>query len=235
MDLTDYTCRGFSGDFDRLMRNIPVAGIDRLQTHSMIRLCDATEPILYGPDFSPRRIRYRRGSRPRLEMIAADLTHDPAKALAWVRDHVRHPHLAGDVPPNRAMTEEQLIDSGRGWCNEQCRVFIALCEVMEAPARLCFLFHADGRTGHTATEIWHAGKWAMHDVTHGVTVSLAGRKLAEGRDLQGAHRRLADGYYRASLTEYYRDRTAPFDLSRGGDLFHGIGICNYLIDGVEAV
>ena len=48
MDLSPYTCRGFPGDFDSLMRDVPVAGIDRQQTRSMIRLCDATESTLYG-------------------------------------------------------------------------------------------------------------------------------------------------------------------------------------------
>src|SRR4051812_34396243 len=143
MDLTPYTCRGFPGDFDRLMRDVPVAGIDREQTHSMVRLCAETEPVLYGSDFSPRRIRYRNGSRPKLEAIV----RDSADPLEWVRQNVQHPVYAGvDLPPDRALTEEQLIESGLGWCNEQARVFIALCEVQEIPARLCFLFHANGKT-----------------------------------------------------------------------------------------
>src|SRR5439155_26483032 len=123
MDLTAYTCRGFPGDVDRLMRDVPVAGIDRAQTHSMIRLCDETEPFLYGPDFSPRQIRYRRGSRPQLEAIVSNLSCPP---MQWVRQHVLHPNCSIHVPPDRAMTEEQLIASGRGWCHAQCRVFLAL-------------------------------------------------------------------------------------------------------------
>ena len=136
MNLALYTCRGFPGDIDRLMRDVPVAGIDREQAHAMVRLCDETEPILYGPDFSPRRICYRTGSRPVMEAVARNFDGDASIAMQWVRDHVRHPHFAGPVPPDRALTEEQLIDSGVGWCNEQCRVFIALCGVMQIPARL---------------------------------------------------------------------------------------------------
>src|SRR5438034_9937297 len=126
MDLTAYTCRGFPGEFDRLMRDVPVAGIDRAQTHAMIRLCAETESILYGPDFSPRQIRYRRGSRPTLEAIVSALRCPP---MQWVRQNVLHPNCSTDVPPDRAMTEEQLLASARGWCNEQCRVFIALCQI----------------------------------------------------------------------------------------------------------
>jgi hypothetical protein len=131
------------------------------------------------------------------------------------------------------MTEEQLIDSGRGWCNEQCRVFIALCEVMEIPARLCFLFHANGKTAHTATEILLDGKWSFADVTFGVRIACPDGSFAEGRELQRAYREVAHRYYKTPLTEYYRNREPPIDLTRGGDMLDSIGICNYLIQGVE--
>jgi transglutaminase-like putative cysteine protease len=156
--------------------------------------------------------------------------------MHWVRDHVRHPNfaevkLAGD----RGMSEEQLIDSGLGWCNEQSRVFVALCGVMEIPARLCFLFHANGRTGHTATEVFTGGNWSMHDVTFAVRVPLPGGALAGAREIRGAQRAAAHPHYEAPLIAYYRNQSPPpLDVSRGGDLFQDVGICNYLIDGVEA-
>jgi transglutaminase-like putative cysteine protease len=235
MDLSDYTCRGFPGEFDALMRDVPVVGIDRAQTHSMIRLCEETEAILYG-DFSPRRVRYVEGSRPRLQEIVHRLHKDPLRAMQWVREHVQHPNFAcKSCPPDRGMSEEQLIDSGIGWCNEQSRVFIALCELMEIPARLAFLFHANGRTSHTATEVRLDGKWVMFDVTHGVRVRLPDRSFAEARELSRRHRALAHAPYQAPLAAYYRGKTPPFDLSRGGDLFEAVGICNYIIDGVEAL
>jgi hypothetical protein len=231
MDLTPWTCRGLPGDFDRLMRDVPVAGIDRAQAHAMVRLCEQTEPVLYGPDFSPRRIGYHAGSRPALEAIAHGFGPSPAAAMEWVRRHVRHPHFAGHVAPDRALTEERLIDSGVGWCNEQCRVFVALCQVMGVPARLCFLFHANGKTAHTAAEAFVDGRWAFHDVTYGIRVALPDGTLAEGRQLCGPYRHLAHGPYRAPLMEYYSSRTPPFDLARGGDLLDAIGICNYVIEG----
>ena len=236
MDLTPYTCRGFHGEFDRLMRDVPVAGIDRQQTHSMIRLCDETEPILYGKSFSPRKIRYHTGARPKLETIAAQFRDNDGlvdfhAAMAWVRDHVRHPHFAGPVAPDRALCEEDLIASRVGWCNEQCRVFIALCEVLEVPARLCFLFHANGRTAHTACEAFEYERWQFFDVTYNYGFGHETRLIWSDEELC----RVMDKIYAEPLAEYYRDCPAPIDITRGGDLFAGIGICNYLIEGVEAV
>jgi hypothetical protein len=234
MDLAPYTCRGFPGDFDRLMRDVPVAGIDRAQTHAMIRLCDETESILYGPDFSPRKIRYRDGLRPDLVSIAAKFCEDSEPNLndviEWVRTNVRHPHFVGhEVPPDRALSEEDLIASGVGWCNEQCRVFIGLCQVMEIPARLCFLFHANGRTAHTACEVFDSVRWALVDVTYGISVAM------EARLIRSQFRRSLDRVYASPLAEYYQGRKPPIDIARGGDLFDAIGITNYLIDGVEAL
>src|SRR5439155_1533709 len=133
------------------------------------------------------------------------------------------PHFSGPLQPDRAMTEEQLIDSGRGWCNEQCRVFIALCEVMEIPARLCFLFHANGKISHTATEVFQSGKWAFHDVQYEIRVSLPDRTLAEARELQRQHREL--------VRPLYQNASQKHGPNADADLLESIGICNYTIEG----
>ena len=250
IDLQPYIGRGFPGDIDRGIAEVGVAGIDREQAHSLVRLCEETEPILYGSDFSPTRLRYRPGSRPTLERIAAGLRgHTPmdtARAvMAWTAGNVVHPHVVGHVAPDRAMTEEELIESGLGWCNEQARVFIALCEVMEVPARLCFLFHANLRSGHTTAEAYLDGRWAWFDVTFDITITLPDGRPAEGRDLSGEYRSLAHHAYREKLKAHY-ERIKPFvetmpgwcaadrpDPERGGDLLAYIGICNYVIDGVD--
>jgi len=213
----------------------------------MIRLCAETEKLLYQP---PRPIRYDPGSRPQLETVIRDMGYQPmhsdhglvahaTKAMRWTRQNVQHPHLIGPTPPNRAFTEERLIASKIGWCNEQARVFIALCQVMEIPARLCFLFHSNARCGHTAAEVFLDGKWTFHDVTFGIEI------LAEARELRGDLRHLAHEAYREPLRQYY-EGIQPFvencvgwrksdrpDIDRGGDLLDSIGICNYLIEGVE--
>jgi len=243
MDLTPYTAKGFPGDFDRAMADVPVRGIDRVQAQSMIRLCPETESLLYGT-FSPTQIRYRRGTRPKLEAIAYSFTGgspDRAKmAMDWVSRHVIHAHFLGPLAADRAMTEEQLIESRAGWCNEQVRVFIALCEVLEIPGRLVFLFHKSARTAHTAAEIFLNGKWAFHDVTYKVCVTLPDASLAEARELNGTYRTLAHAAYCQPMLDYYAlgksppSQSAP-DPRTGGDYLESIGICNYLIEGVEAV
>jgi hypothetical protein len=66
-------------------------------------------------------------------------------------------------------------------------------------------------------------------------VPLPDGTFAAAWELHGAYRAAAHPLYEAPLIDYYRHQTPPFDLSRGGDLFQSVGICNYLIDGVEAV
>jgi len=252
IDLKAYTARGFPGQWDEALAHVPVAGIDRRQSQSIVRLCPETEAILYGPDFSPTKLCYRTGARPTLERIAADLAgrtprRRAVSAMKWVADHVIHPYLTGPLAPDRAFTEEQLIDSGRGWCNEQARVFIALCEVMEIPARWCSLFHANGRCGHAAAEAHVDHRWAFFDATFAVWVALPDGRAAEARELSGAFRKLAHRAYRPTLADFYRRALAFADdspawgkaarphVDRGGDLLDVVGICNYVIDGVSVV
>jgi transglutaminase-like putative cysteine protease len=169
------------------------------------------------------------------------------EAIRWVSEHVVHPHFTGPLAADRNLSEEQLIASQCGWCNEQVRVFIALCEVMEIPARVCFLWHENAKCGHTAAEAFVDGRWAFVDVTFGVTVELPDGRLAEARELWKGHRHLAHDAYARTLPAYYA-RTQPYvatvpgwnpddrpKLDRGGDLLAYIGIVNYLIDGVERI
>ncbi len=248
-DLSPYVGRGFTEQIDRAIATVGVAGIDRKQTHGMIRLCPETEAYLYG-DYSPNVIRYHRGSRPVLEALAAPFRDSPREQqvhslMAWTRNHVRHPHLVGEVRPDRGASEEELIASGIGWCNEQSRVFIALCETLEIPARLCFITCPQPLCGHSATEVFLAGRWAFVDATFDVIIHLPDGRLAEGRDLQGGHRAAADAAYAPRLLKYY-EACLPFvenhpgwrsadrpPVQHGGNLFACIGICNYLIEGVE--
>jgi len=249
MDLNPYIAKGFPGEIDRLIAIVPVQGIDREQVQNAVRLCDETEPTLYG-DFSPTQIAYRKGARPDLESIVATFRETTSRermleAMHWVSEHVIHPHFIGPIPADRSFSEEQLVDSKCGWCNEQVRVFIALCGVMEIPARVCFLWHANGRTGHTAAEIFIDGRWAFVDVTFAITVELAEGRLAEARELWRDHRHLAHDAYAIALPKYYA-RTKPYvttvpgwnaddrpKLNRGGDLLAYIGIVNYVVDGVQ--
>lgn len=247
-----YTACGFPGDTDQGIANVGVAGIDREQTLGLIRLCEQTEAYLYEGDYSPRRIAYQPGSRPQLEAIARALPGDTAYTMAkatmqWVYEHVDHPFTYGDVPPDRALSEDALIDSGVGWCNEQARVFIALCEVRELPGRLLFEFHANGISGHTVAEVCIDERWVFFDPTFNVTAQLPDGRPAEGRELRGAFRQSAHDAYREHLAASYAQfrpsvedvpgwRTADRPaVETGGDLLAELGVCNYLIDGVKPV
>jgi len=66
------------------------------------------------------------------------------------------------------MTEEDLLRSGHGWCNEQARVLVALTQVAELPSRLVFAHSRDGKAGHVATEVYVDGKWVLVDQTEGL-------------------------------------------------------------------
>jgi len=250
MDLTPYIAAGFSDDFDAMIANTPVRGIDRDQVQRAVRLCPETEHHLYEGGYSPTRVRYRAGARPVLEAIVADWRSTSPRAsvlaaVAWVNRHVTHPHHTGPLRFDRAMTEEAIIESGIGWCNEQARVLIALCEVMDIPARLCFLFHESGRCSHAAGEAFVEGRWAFVDATFNVSVPLPDGRLAEGRELSCAHRESAHRAYAPALRRYYEAMAMePEEASgwnrvfrphpdRGGDLLHVLGISNYVTAGVE--
>lgn len=250
IDLTPYVGRGFPGNIDHDIATVPVKGIDREQTQGMVRLCEETSAALYESDFSPTHVHYRKGSRPTLERIVATFDGKTPRervmqAVEYVTKTVVHPHLVRMLVPDRGMSEEQLIESGIGWCNEQTRVFIALCEVMGIPARVCFVFHENIRCGHTCAEVYLDGRWAYVDVTFKIMVELPDGRLAEGRELQGKYRDLAHKAYEPSLKAYFA-ASKPFveqcpgwnskdrpTAEAGGDLMGHIGICNYIIDGVE--
>jgi hypothetical protein len=239
MDLRPYTARGFPADIDKIIAEVPVAGIDREQVQSIVRMCAETEGILYGENFSPRAVKYRRGSRAKLEEIVAKFSGSAEEragaAMNWVREHVVHPHFAGATPADRGLDEEGLIESGRGYCNEQSRVLVTLCEMMEIPGRLVFLFHASRPCGHVAAELRLRASWAFHDTTFGVRVKTTDGRLAEARELRGAMRHLAHDAYRAPMRVYYARGTSENqpDPEFGGDLLAHFGIVNYVADGVE--
>ncbi|MDX3104617.1 transglutaminase domain-containing protein, partial [Nonomuraea angiospora] len=110
-------------------------------------------------------------------------------------------HLPGRTPPDRALTEEQIVDSGAGWCNEQARVLVALAAVRGIPGRLCFAVHENLRCGHTTVELYLDGGWAFFDPTFAVHVERRDGRLAEAREIAGNP--AADLAYREPLARYY--------------------------------
>lgn len=245
MDLTPHTCKGFGQYWDDALANPTVAGVDADHCRGTIRVCDETEYDLYDGDYSPRRIQYRVGSRPILEEISKRWNRLPerdktAAASNWVQNRLPHPVHYGPTRGDRGLTEEQLLESGVGYCNEQARVVVALCATMNIPGRMCFLFHETLPAGHACCELFIENKWVFHDITFNVRIGLPDGTLASGADLRGKHRHLVLPAY-AGPAAWFRDNAKPFvgppterdDPGQFDKFFHDIGISNYLSDGVD--
>lgn len=148
-----------------------VKGLDRYQANQFIYYSDRTAEYLYG-DYTPRKIDYRPGTLRTYEKIAAQYTAgcktDTEKAAAMLRAmpaFFRHPVMppcGPSVGPQRNLDDEALLTSGCGWCNEQARVFIRLCQVSGIPARMVHLFNQ----GHTVAEFYADGRWALADASN---------------------------------------------------------------------
>lgn len=230
-----------------VLAQCPVKGIDIEQVHNMILHCPETSSYLYG-EYTPTKPSYRKGTRPVLEKIAQEATrycrNDRERIqalLAWVETNVTHAHgHPGDAPPDRAATEETLIESGWGWCNEQTRVFICLAQVLGFMSRLCFL--GDEMWGHVTAEAYLEDRWAFADATYGVLIAGSDGRLASARDIQKEKdednkRGFSEQYRRAQIRElvHWKHRNPDFDITTEIGNIYGVGLfayfslCNYII------
>ncbi len=250
IDFSQYTARGFSEEHDANIAASVVAGDDLAHALGMVRICAVTERAIYEGEFSPRHICYHKGSRPVLETIVQHGGINPdvetvVTLMGWVHQNVRHAWTSEVVlPPDRNFTEEEIISSGTGWCNEQARVFIGLCEVLELPARLCFVFHQDIPFGHAAAEVFLDNRWCFFDPTFDLHVKLPAGRVAKVTELAGPWRPLAHKCYQAAYQRFipkiasrWRPRfftTHNARPSMPADLLAFQGVTNYLITGVTA-
>jgi hypothetical protein len=156
-----------------------VRGIDRLLSYGKIRLAPETEAYLYN-EYTPTEVRYRSGSRPRLEAITSEVLGSPPridraairKLISWVPENVRHAAAVEDAPPDRALPEEEIIASGWGWCNEQARVVVALAHTAGVAGRLVGTYSSAGPHGHMTAELYVEGTWAWVCATHDCVIPL---------------------------------------------------------------
>jgi len=245
LDLTPFLARGFSAKADSLIANIPVEGIDKYHTYSQIRLAPETSEYLYN-EYTPATVKYYKGSRPDLERILENihienLNSGKEKIMAimkWVAMNIKHARYAGsETPGNRALSEEELISSGWGWCNEKARIFVSMAQIAGFPARMCSLFHLDKTHGHMTSEVYVDSKWAFTDPTSAtVIVSPATGDWADARALswdQSLHDEIDKTYLKniKAMSElhgtgkefngsiWYNDN--PYKM------FYQIGITNY--------
>ena len=151
-----------------------VLGIDRYHANQFIVFRPETADFLYS-EYTPTNVPFRRGLLPKFEKLAALVTQDCAsdteKAVALLQrgaSRVKHPQgpPCGDwVSANRNLDDEALLASGSGWCNEQARIFVRLCQVSGIPARIIQLFYSDEKSGHCIAEFYADGRWCMADAT----------------------------------------------------------------------
>ena len=160
-------------------------GVEFQLRQKLVILCPQTADLLYG-DFTPRKVRYRRGGRPELERVVAAATagcrSDTEKALALMR-FCRDLRLrAPDADFSRYVyggTEEELIEKPDILCETLSRLMVALGEIAGLPGRL--VMHVLG--GHIATEILVDGHWAYIDPRCGVYFRNRNGQLASVLEL----------------------------------------------------
>jgi hypothetical protein len=149
------------------------AGVDLWQANHFVAYRPETADYLYR-QYTSVDMAYPPGVLPRYEKLVAvhttRLKSDREKALALLTrampESILHPSIppyGPDCPPNRAKSDEELLKSQTGWCNEQARVFVRLCQVAGIPARMIFLFYCDRKSGHVVAEFYADGRWSMVD------------------------------------------------------------------------
>jgi len=152
-----------------------VAGIDRWQANHFV-VCRKETAEFLNSRYTRLEVGYQAGTLPTYEKVVAEYTSDLktdrekalallTKALPRVFMHPTMPPLGPACRPNRALDDEALLQSGTGFCNEQARVFVRLCQVAKIPARMVYLFYSCGRGGHTVAEFYADSRWAMADAS----------------------------------------------------------------------
>jgi len=153
-----------------------VTGVDRLQANQFVVHRAETADYLER-DFTALEVDYVVGTFPELEAIAAGCRENSARPQSWIdaflaeiRDRVVHPEVppaSAPVDAGRNFSEVEILASGGGWCNEQARIFIRLCQISGIPARMVHYFYSNFRSGHTVAEYRDPAGWCLVDATYG--------------------------------------------------------------------
>ena len=227
-----------------------VQGIDRYHANHFVVYGPETAEFLYR-EYTPLKVGYKKGLLPAYENVAAEhtggLTSDREKAVALLRampkilKHPTMPPCGKHVRADRGLLDEPLLASGAGFCNEQARVFVRLCQVLDIPARLVFLFYADNRTGHTIAEFYADGHWSMADTSwfcvfpaadgHLLSAAEAHDKGPNHERVQAVYRERFEELLKLSDAELGRDDGEPRkgleERLKTPDLLGTFGLMNY--------
>lgn len=224
----------------------PVAGID-LQQSLNYTSSEGLDLAWFYECFTYPRVFYKPGQRPMLDVHVKpvmDGKHSALDKLYHCMNVIeqRMPHFAYlgyDGPADRAMTEEQLLMSGKGWCNEQVRVLIALTQAAGLPSRMVFAAMVNKR-GHVLTEVWVDNKWVLVDQTEnylftqadGQGVNVLDFKTSESCWQEVDHRYKAHMIQRRSNSKNkaFWGQVVPYGvIDHPLELFYKVGYCNYFI------
>jgi transglutaminase-like putative cysteine protease len=159
-------------------RKIPrVKGIDLVQSMNYIKVEDVGTNFAYD-NYTSSMIFYRQESRPLLEKIVNKITDDKQAQLDKVRavtDYVSNEiKWAGyfkadtgeELPADLALSEEEIIARGYGWCNEQARVFCCLTQIAGITSRMVFAKNSQRQYGHAVSEVLLPNGWMLVDQSH---------------------------------------------------------------------
>jgi transglutaminase-like putative cysteine protease len=225
----------------------PVAGIDLEQALNYTD-SEGRDLAWFYDSFTYPRVFYKPGSRPVLEQALWERTRPDAPPMEKLRACVelvatRMPHyiqLGYWGAADRGASEEELLRSGHGWCNEQARVLVALTQIAGLPSRIVFAHSRDGKIAHVVSEVSIDGKWVLVDQTEGLIFAGQDGRLLNVFDFRAdpAVWREADALYKAQQRrnrELAKDQ-AFWDSGHGIaqrehplDLFDCTGYCNYFI------
>lgn len=166
-----------------------VKGIDLWQAMNYIALEDVSPDFIYNR-YTSSTICYVPGSRPELEKIAKKFSGENSVSLKnvmplarYIADEVRWAgHYEREkghrLPTDRNLTEEQILVSGFGWCNEQARLFCALAQIRGFPSRLVFACDPTGSYGHVVSEVLTSKGWMMVDQSFGYCFTYGGLPIS---------------------------------------------------------
>lgn len=177
--LYEYTgLQGFKSRLPGIIENggigYPRDSIDYIQLFNHIRYSPETDAYLYLR--TPSRPNHIMGSRPILEKVVEGLITDNVrnevkveKILKWIMENTPHVYICGKEKECTLgyISEEIIVKRGYGFCNELARLFCNLCYISAIPARVLFLYHLNGESGHVIAEAYIDGEWAACDPSAG--------------------------------------------------------------------
>ena len=223
-----------------------VAGVDL--EHSLNYTSEQGLPLeWFYSSFTYPETFYCSGSRPGLEKVVNNHIKPDMTCLSKinallnvVRNKMPHYATLGLLgPANRGYSEEELLASGEGWCNEQARVFLALTQIAGYPSRLIFA-GCKNVGGHVLSEVYVENKWILIDQTeaHIFTTTNGGTvNVLDIRQFSDIWQEV-DKQYKTKLMENrskakniaFWDEWVPYSLVQNPlKLFNNVGYCNYFI------